>query len=329
MRSLILALALGLALPGCGGDDEIVPPGNPADASEGDAPPSADAAPAIGVGEPCDLGSECADGLTCLDEGEQFPPGGYCSKTCTTDEECGGDAFCSQPVTATRLCLRRCEGGACAGTGQICHTSLGGTDVGGPFCFWGDAAAEDGDACGSQAECDANSICVTNLFEAPGGYCMTAGCTPGAAMPGCAPGGDGVCQDRVDVDVCLDGCTNDNQCRQLAGYRCLELRPGTPKVCAIPHKAVGDACTLAPGDCGPMPWQCLSIGFPGGYCGAMGCSPDNPSSCPAGAVCHDTLPGGIGGEICAKPCAGGNDCRTDYECVDATPTTLGKVCVPK
>lgn len=335
MRSLSIALLLMVSA--CGGGTPGHQDGGTSDAATTDAPPPIDApppdAPPIDATPPnplglaCPTGTECPAGFTCLDEGEGWPGEGYCTRGCLSDAECGANAFCSPDLGGgNRLCLPDCSD--CTAPGRVCTATLNGfLMLGGSACVPGNPTATDGIACNNFGDCNGAQACLNNPFDLPGGMCLTIGCTVGNDAT-CAPGGDGTCVmlGGGGATGCVDQCTMGSDCRVAEGYTCVPLMSG-PSVCLYPHASPGVACTMS-SMCGPAPWACLTgTAFPGGSCGAMGCDPNDPSSCPFDATCYDPTPGTLDGtEYCAKNCASNAECRTpQYTCQPSEPGH-GMVC---
>jgi hypothetical protein len=307
--------------------DAGVPDAAPPDAEPPDAAPLACsplAAPEVGA--PCAIDMDCGTGNLCLNGDDAWPAIGYCTRLCAGDGDCLPNGECSNPIGGpggTRVCVASCcDGADCAEAGHVCQDSLFGLfPLGADACLPSDTAAGDGDACAINAECAPSSLCINDPWDTPGGYCLRVGCTIGNDAT-CAPAGDGTCIDFDASDMfppaCVDTCAVDTDCRQSEGYSCLTGMLPTG-VCIYLHADPGDACTTAT-DCGLAPWECLmGADFPGGYCGADGCDPDDPASCPGGSFCYDPSPGTLDGtEWCAQSCTAATDCRlaAGYGCID-------------
>ena len=348
MRLTVILVSSSLLLWACGGVDEVVSDGAPPaidatpvpdfDAAIPDAgTPDATvcAAPAFGeIGGACDDDGDCGTAGFCLDEteggdGPTFPATGICTRGCANDAECGDSASCSITIGGGgvvagggpgRLCFADCCAGDTCADGFLCQRSLFAfIDLGIDACLPADATATDGDACESFADCNASSVCQSNPFNAPGGVCLTIGCTIGDDAT-CAPGGDATCVSLGGTPGCLDTCTLTSDCRDGEGYTCQTFGPGS--FCVYVVAEVGDACT-GPTDCGPAPWECLmGASFPGGYCGADDCDPTDESTCPQDAICYD--PGGGDPLFCARACDLGDPmCRGGYTCTDLGGGTAG------
>jgi hypothetical protein len=291
--------------------------------------------PSYGVGKSCadDLG--CDSGLLCLDEGEQWPADGYCTDVCFTDEECGGDAFCSAPFPGdgTQICIKHCEADAsCATAKRQCSPKLAASlELGRPGCVPGNPAARDGTPCATFGDCQSVQLCASNPFSAPAGMCLTVGCTPGNDTT-CAPGSDGICIPFGATGLCLDKCTAASQCRMAEGYTCSDADPADafPGVCAYDAKKVGAACQTNL-ECGPEPWECLTgARFPGGHCGARACTAGLAETCPFDSRCYDPDPMRVNDHFCVAECLTDADCRSaeGYTCQALGPRPAdGKGCL--
>ena len=310
------------AIPDAGVPDAEIPDAAPPDARV------CRALVAPEAGAPCSIDSDCGLGGLCLNGEDGWPDTGYCSRTCIFDSNCGARGFCSDDIGGGgRICLARCCGDeACGETGNSCQDALiGFIPLGGLACLPADETAGDGAACAEFADCASFSFCQVDPFEAPGGYCLTVGCTVGDDST-CAAAGDGTCIDFGDggQPLCVDTCTVPSDCRESEGYDCVDVGPPFGKLCFYNHAAPGSACTVD-SDCADPPWECLTGGggaFPGGYCGADGCDPADETTCPDETVCYDDDPGTLDGtEYCAAlcdPAAIPADCREGegYACTD-------------
>jgi hypothetical protein len=313
-------------------------------------PPDAVDCPARGVGEvggacddhaDCDSANGSADGF-CYETGtlgtEILPPEGYCTLDdgsgtfCDTDADCGAGNVCAtDTVNNYKFCIPdcTCPQDVCP-PNQACFDSFFGIALDKQGCVPGNADAVDGDPCAGFYECNDYSGC-TNDFEFPGGVCARFGCTVGD---------DTTCHGGHCIDVtgetplsgtlCVDTCSNDNDCRTAEGYVCFD--PGAePSYCRHPH--AGDACDNA-ADCGGGLWQCYGVtdGFVGGYCAQEGCPFGGTSmGCSSGTACANPS---TGANYCADRCDASDvgtqgRCRTGYMCQDADGGTgVVGVCAP-
>lgn len=160
---------------------------------------------------------------------------------------------------------------------------------------------EVGAACKKPSDCSrsgAYAFCIEDdgLFgEMPDGMCSAScdqvGCPAGAA-----------CVD-VGLEICLDVCLDDSECRE--GYGCQSLSSDDPKRYCFPEGGGGSECSGA---------ECAPVG--------EGCSEDD--DCEAGAICQRSLPGGYCVKSNCDPqteCRGGADgceCLTNDSCSGST-----------
>jgi hypothetical protein len=204
------------------------------------------------IGAPCTNATECA-GNFCIGAW----PDGYCSQlgcdldTATTScTPYGGDGLCVDVGGAGApigMCLDRCNalnpdcraeydcvlvsfifgvcmpdpvcGNGIVERGEECEPPN--TPTCSATCQGG-GTLPTGSPCTSATECIGN-YCFSEANGWPGGYCSQLDCNPFASDTSCdAYGPDAVCgvldlfgATRV---VCLEGCQNDNDCRQ--GYTC-------------------------------------------------------------------------------------------------------------
>ena len=288
-------------------------------------------APATGA--PCTDATDCGTESLCLREALGWPDVGYCTNTCTGDDDCGVGATCSPDIpsgtTPTRVCLADCCGTSCGQADHLCQSKLLALiDLPTPACLPGVADGADGDGCTTFGDCAESSLCLNNPFNNPGGYCVKFGCTVDDDSS-CSPGGTSQCID-VAADTlppfCVDACIIQPECR--SGYACVDPdgAGAVGQICVAVNSGVGSACSGA--SCGPAPWVCLQgAGFPGGYCGADDCDPTDPNTCPNASVCFS--PGGEfgGDQFCVQlcdPAATPPDCRTGegYSCTDLGDGTV-------
>lgn len=113
------------------------------------------------------IGASCASNTTCGTNtcfSESFGwPGGYCSKGCTTSDQCGAGATCLSDIDAcVELCETPWSQSSCR-AGYTCWGLQGRTDG---FCR-PDEKAPTGAACSSSSDCE-DGVCESTK---PGGYC--------------------------------------------------------------------------------------------------------------------------------------------------------------
>ena len=249
-------------------------------------------------------------GLRCEAAGDCAGGAGYfcaypdlvCTHFCSDDGDCGANGTCHVDT-----CRRRCD------DDNDCDTGLSCIDIdldGGAECVpLGYGLVPVGGACAASDYClrDANLLC---RGDAPGGIC-TRVCD---AAHGCPDGSH--CGTLADDDVCLAGCTLDDDCR--AGWACFDGDGDGASECR-PYGGgpgrIGDACATV-ADCnGGELARCLNgpASF-GGVCslvcqGEAACGPDaNCATLPD----HDE-------RVCLPACDDDDACRVGYACVDVAP----------
>jgi len=229
----------------------------------------------------------CQAGLACLGI-----PADEFSALCTTDEDCGEDAYlgngvCIDGTCGTSICSAPCDEDGLCGEGQEpLKTDLG------CYCLPDyTGAAEEGDACpmGNIAldldyclpELDCIGLSATN---------DTAECTKDADCPAEYPGAEACFMGHCGSSICATRCDDGSKCPagtgpQFIGGRCHCLE-GDDSADSVP----GEAC------------QFVYVN-------------DLAASCNTGLACVGNLP--IGSDECEKPA----DCAAeDYvggiECID-------------
>ena len=331
-----------LSFAGCTDSSALTRDGAASDGSPGDAAATTadlafapdllmpDLTMSLGLGHDCPMGNECGPGQICLSSklDKSLPAGGYCTKPCANDPDCGGDAFCGPPLPGIgSLCFPNCgPNGTCTAQNRVCGRRLNGTvDLVKTACLPGNPTAKDGSACSSFGDCNRNQVCQNNPFEAPGGACITIGCSPGDNTT-CSPaaGNTGLCLVAgANLDICLPTCAMDSDCRTLDKFSCVDVsgQGKGPNICAFVHNRPGAACK-ADTQCSAAgtAWRCLmGTAFPNGYCGAAlgACNPKDGLSCPEHAGCFDPTPNKPGDEFCAALCNADGDCRMadGYRCL--------------
>jgi hypothetical protein len=340
MRLALAASSCLLLAAGCLGDN-TVPTGNiPSpdlampDLTVGPDLAMPDLIAPLGIGMPCPNGTECAMGQNCLGSrlDPSLPAGGYCTKPCKNDLDCGANAFCGPPLpNAGQICWELCDAnGGCGGApDRVCSRHVSGLiDLVRSACIPGNPNAKDGAACKSWGDCNRDQLCQANPFEAPNGECLTVGCTQGMSAT-CSPamGNAAQCLALGGNTVCIPTCAMASDCRMAEGYVCAMI--ANTMLCVFPHNAPGSSC-MNDATCGPPPWRCLMGGsFPNGYCsGALGtCSPTAANSCPNNTHCYDPTPNmpNNGDQYCTRDCAADTDCRMadGYRCRQVANNAMG------
>lgn len=315
------------------------------------------------IGFGCDpaSGTGCADGSVCIPAGGGGG-GGACVEACTIDSDCRDSYSCgpSSDYPDRLFCQPGCRTDADCSGGRVCNPTLGTCDV----AF---DSTEYGQPCSTVSGACRGGTCMTE-FESgfPGSYCAYSGCDPSAADAGDGCPGDGVCSVIGGEPTCLDGCTNDSDCR-TPDYACLPVdaaqpdrgsactpsctsdaacandgtmgaplfscNPGTG-LCRDPFEAarLGEPC-VSVDDC--PGGSCLteaSDGYPSGTCAAIGCrlSGTGPEqACPAAGVCVDDGAGDAELGACLVACvtSASGSCRPGYACV-ATGSSTDGACRP-
>lgn len=301
----------------------------------------------------CLSGEGCPAGSTCL---QLSRTEAYCFDDCDPDAEsrqCRSGYGCTRPGPSfpAAVCIGGCTDDSDCSTGLRCDSE----GVVGGACYSPEAHL--GDACTEDETCPMGGFCYAEAFSGwPTGACIALGCDL-ASNAGCS--GDAQCLPSPfggGGGMCVDGCSSDADCRMEEGYAC---RPSTthpermacqPACTRDPQCATGTVCNPALGTCarpfdseqmggmcsrregGCTGGSCLtesSTGFPGAYCGYVGCTLGDDSSCPSGGAC---APGASGVNICLRACATSADCpRAGYRCDAMDPsgaTTSSLACVP-
>lgn len=103
------------------------------------------------VGSSC---GTCQQGLEC----DTSAPGGYCTKLCQAQQECGGNAFCYEVQSGTGVCLNACQTDQNCRPGYSCQGDQGYT-----VCFPGTPGSNGGSG-GSGGGNTAGPTCGLDLF---------------------------------------------------------------------------------------------------------------------------------------------------------------------
>lgn len=266
------------------------------------------------VGTACTSDLQCAPTVgVCLTEIEVGWSGGYCSRACTTDADCGGSNHCAP----NGLCFKDCTSNAdCRAPNYECFDidSDGATECA-PI---GSGAGTVGSACTGFDDCAGGQqgYCGTPFAASfKDGYCLEL-CAIDADCPAgshCSPGG-----------VCLDTCASAVECRGN-GYDCYDADGDARLECfrfANGAGAVGEVCTglwdCAGGEFGSC--ALASDGWPGGYCTVL-CGAGE-GTCAAGTNCYNDGQS----SYCLDNCQNVNQCRAGYQCAD--PGSGQASCIP-
>jgi MYXO-CTERM domain-containing protein len=171
-----------------------------------------------GLGESCEADDECQSTSCLLEAGD-----GYCSRGCSTDDDCGAGYHCRVMEDASaNVCVRGDRGGA----GQNCIDNL---DCGeGLFCAERGSDAWCTRFCASDADCPTAFSCVD-----VGGASL---CAPDLGIVGseCVTEDDcisGLCQPlgASGASVCTRFCSIDSHCS--SGFACVRSDDGVESVC--------------------------------------------------------------------------------------------------
>lgn len=207
------------------------------------------------------------------------------------------------------------DGGVRSNVGARCDDD---DDCRGPagWCY-GDLDGYCTELCDVDEDCPAGSIC--SQVSGWTSICLAL-CDP--AQPGQCPPGNGCTSGQLFTPVCLPGCEDDTDCAD--GLTCLKGAGSFGAgVCIEPNAQLGGACGSA-ADC-PTGTECIiDLDHPGGACVLRGCDEDANTACPGDAHC---VPDGFFGGVCWDGCATDDDCRRDWQCIEAVPGR--RVCLPR
>jgi hypothetical protein len=174
------------------------------------------------VGTACSGDSDCGSG-TCM---QTIPivntayPGGYCTGSCYSDDQCGANAVCAPGILGRAgSCYLRCDAAAgCPREGYRCKVV---SDVG--RCIAAPQPLADhiaGSACTSDQDCGGGAMSCAAMLganPAPDGYCTEA-C---AIDEDCGAGGaciNGISIVTIPSGRCVGACSSASDCRE--GYLC-------------------------------------------------------------------------------------------------------------
>jgi hypothetical protein len=173
--------------------------------------------PSGSIGDECAVASDCGSGLC-----DRTVPGGYCSRPCATDDECGGGAICDGGA-----CLQRCTVQRECRSAEFECFDLGRPDAVGACAFdvvtHAPTVPNIGAPCRAAIEClgpeNLDVYCIPEVGlrgEATGhrdGFCTALGCVEDHDC------GDGaICVGGDGARYCAPRCSANEQCRE--GYTC-------------------------------------------------------------------------------------------------------------
>lgn len=265
------------------------------------------------VGDACSSNGDCAGVAgACITELTSGWDGGYCTRSCGSDADCGtpnhcgADGFCWQDCTADSDCR----------AGYLCFDDDGdGLDECAPA---GTGSGAVGDPCTRFADCSGGESgwCATEASQFKDGFC-SLDCSTDADCP--------VGTHCWASQACVPDCSADTDCRGN-GYACYDGDGDATVECfrwANGAGAVGDSCA-GMWECGGGQWGWCQLplnGWNGGYCTIFcGAGQD---ACPSGAACFADA----ASSYCLDNCQNVNQCRSGYQCTD--PGGVGRnVCNP-
>jgi hypothetical protein len=121
-----------------------------------------------------------------------------------------------------------------------------------------------GDSCSNSLNCSSQSSRECDRTQ-PGGYCTISPCERGTCPEEATCVKFRPSQERLSTTYCMRKCSNDNDCRDDEGYRCLtapkfsacyeaETLDGTEQgFCALPSANAPTENASEPVDCMPTP----------------------------------------------------------------------------
>ena len=259
----------------------------------------------FGIGDACQQGGSCAG---CIDEEGSGWDGGYCTRNCSSDSECGAGGHCGpiNPDAGVGVCFKSCSTNAdCPRAGYECFDFDNNGDRECAPTGTGNRAV--GEACDTVGDCSGGqgASCLLAPTVLRDGYCSRR-CTSSAD---CGSGAH--CSSQWGL--CLQTCTSSGQCRS-SGYSCYDADDAGQNECwqgATGNGQVGDPCVNVWDCAGEEFGFCLdeaNSGVPGGYC-IVTCE---ETVCPAGSECIDL--GGGNPLFCMETCPDGTCDRGDYAC---------------
>ena len=248
--------------------------------------PDAGSGGTLPIGEPCTQSAQCASNVCRI---INFP-GGYCTRTCTTNAECGAGATCgTDPANASaRICLKTCaEAGTTSGCrpDYVCEKRA--HPNGTPACVPG---------CTSQVSCSGASACDSRGFCCGlSGFACCEGSTCTEAGTGC--GTDGYCEPMAGGVGAA--CTGNGDCQ--TGF-CQQQTSGL---------WTGGYCTLQCGAQSCPSGSVCSTGFSTAICLDACAQAGSQSDCRPGYVCDL---GWGPGATCVYACTSSSQCGSNVSC---------------
>jgi hypothetical protein len=223
------------------------------------------------IGGPCNSDGDCKSGMcftTSFAGTNMASVGGYCSKPCSIDAECGGKSLCISYSDTTKFCAAFCDGPTHCRNGYLCRT--------GKFC-------------------DLASFYTINCDpKASGGVCTTAAGGQGGCLREAL--GDGI------VGECIIGCTLPGNCPSGAGCHYYDVATAGEAFAEDPFQGLlcffnssstpvplNGACS-ASSDC-QTGLNCVTVGIDEPVCLQL-CSDSNPECTDPSALCLPFTPAG-------------------------------------
>lgn len=173
--------------------------------------------PTGSIGDPCAIDADCASGLC-----DRTVPGGYCTRPCDSDDQCGALGICDGGA-----CLQRCTVQRECRSAEFECWDLGRPDGLGACAFdvanLAPNAPNIGAPCRAAIEClgpaELESYCIPEIGYRgeetghPGGFCTALGCLDDSS---CGPGSRCIGDDALHY--CAPACSASTECRE--GYAC-------------------------------------------------------------------------------------------------------------
>jgi len=265
------------------------------------------------VGDACTTTAQCGAGLECATQANEGFAGGYCTKICLSDSECGSGAHCSSVGGNGGMCVKSCaSNNECSRTGYECyqgigdgrlecwHVANGNGAIGTPCTYNGQCSGGQAGFCIRQANtpdfyqgyCSASCVTNSDCGNTNSYHCWrsNAGNAEGVCVAKtCNRAGYLVFNSNPTIDS-LNECWPAGTGSRGVGVACegvWQCGGGTDGICLRPPTA-----NLANGYCSLI---CESSGF-----------------CPGGSTCWQDA-------VCVDNCTFDFDCRSSegYVCANA------------